>query len=288
MNRIYFMGYDSEHPESFRYEIPGGLSSWLLVETITPALFRIGGETKPYPAHTAILYPPGHPIWYGACGQRYGNHWIRFLSDEFFVTRFPLQAVPFSVSDPEYCRLLFQLLTWESAQLIGSSRQLQYVGSSFLDRFPDLKLTDDIAGRSDLIISQLLRILFDKLRNDASLGCSTVHDRELLSLRRQIASNPQLAWRVADMADQLHVSAGYLQLLYQQRFHVSCMDDVIGFRLQKARDLLLHTTESVASVAEQCGYGNTEHFCRQFRKKVGQSPGKFRKKASEAGSATEI
>lgn len=59
------------------------------------------------------------------------------------------------------------------------------------------------------------------------------------------------------------------------------MDDVIGFRLIKARDLLICTTQSISEIAEQCGYNNTEHFCRQFRKNLGLSPGNFRKAQSK-------
>ena len=67
------------------------------------------------------------------------------------------------------------------------------------------------------------------------------------------------------------------QLLYKQQFGVSCMDDVIDFRLRKAKDLLAYTGHSIAEIAEQCGYKNTEHFCRQFRKNAGTTPGRFRK-----------
>ena len=79
------------------------------------------------------------------------------------------------------------------------------------------------------------------------------------------------------MAKDLHISTGYLQLLYKREFNVSCMDDVISFRLLKARDLLIYTTESISEIAWQCGYNNPEHFCRQFRKFTGTSPGEFRK-----------
>lgn len=274
MNQIYFAGYDAVHPKDFKYDIPEGFHCFLLVVTTTPALFCVQGEIREYPAHTAILYPPGHEIWYAASGDTYGNHWIRFASDESFVTKFPQQAVPFPVSDPEYCRNLFQLLTWEASQLVYSARRCHNTGilSQSCEAHPD---ADSV--HNDLVISQLLRILFDKLCSDTLNNTGTSHDHGLLSLRRQIAANPQLPWNVADMAKELHVSSGYLQLLYKQKFHTSCMDDVISFRLFKARDLLLYTNESIAAIAELCGYNNTEHFCRQFRKSAGATPGQFRK-----------
>ncbi len=248
MNKIYYVGYDAAHPNDFVYNVPEGFPNYLLVVTTTPALFQVNGNISEYPPHTAVLYPPGCPIWYGAARKKYGNHWLRFASDESFVTNFSQPAVPFTVSDPEYCHNLFQLLTWEA---------------------------------SPVVISQLLRILFDKLRDDLLHAQSSSHDYELLSLRRRISASPQLSWSISDMAKELHISAGYLQLLYKQKFQISCMDDVIGFRLIKARDLLICTTQSISEIAEQCGYNNTEHFCRQFRKNLGLSPGNFRKAQSK-------
>ncbi len=247
MIQIDSIGYDAVHPSNFRYDIPDGFHNYILVITTSPAIFDINNTISEYPAHTAILYPPGQKIWYGALEELYSNHWMRFSSDESFVTNFPQQGIPFAVSDPEYCRRLFQLLTWES---------------------------------SPLIISQLLRVLFAKLHDDLSNTSIACHDHELLSLRRKIATNPELPWNTTEMANELHISTGYLQFLYKQKFDISCMDDVIHFRLLKARDYLTYTTQSIAQIAEQCGYNNTEHFCRQFRKITGLSPGQYRKNSS--------
>ena len=100
MNQIDTIGYDSIHQSNFKYDIPEGFHDYILVITTTPAIFLTNGEIAEYPAHTAVLYPPNSQIWYGAAGEPYGDHWIRFSSDESFVANFPQQAVPFSVSDP--------------------------------------------------------------------------------------------------------------------------------------------------------------------------------------------
>lgn len=272
MNHIYFVGYDGIHKDDFYYDVPEGFDSYLLILTTTPAVFRINGVLKEYPAHTAILYPPNHEIYYGAAGQTYGNNWLRFISDESYIANFPQMAVPFSVSDPEYCHNLFQLLTWETSQLTGSAEI--YHNISFIA--PNTDASTD-SKQHDLIISHLLRILFQKLAENIADTETTSHDYELLALRRQISNNPQFPWNIADMAEQLHVSSGYLQLLYKKKFTVSCMDDVIHFRLIKAQDLLVYTKQSVSEIAEHCGYNHTEHFCRQFYKFSGSTPGQYRK-----------
>lgn len=247
MNQITSIGFDAVHQSNFRYDIPEGLETYLLVITTTPAIFRIDEITEEYPAHTAVLFPPKHKIWYGAIKEHYSNHWLMVETDESFITNFPQQGIPFAVSDPEYCHSLFQLLTWESSQDT---------------------------------VSQLLRILFHKLHEDVISTEPLGHDHELLTLRRKIAASPELPWNISDMAQELHLSTGYLQFLYKQKYDISCMDDVINFRLLKARDYLIYTPHSIAEIAELCGYNNTEHFCRQFRKYVGLTPGQYRKQSN--------
>lgn len=285
MNQIYYVGYDAIHPEDFRYDIPEGFHDYLLVITTTTALFQVDGLVSEYPAHTAILYPPNHAIWYGAAGKPYGNHWLRFTSDESFVTDFPQPAIPFSISDPDYFYNLFQLLTWETSQLASSSRTFKNAGVITQTRDADLRHHAPGALAVNLISSQLIQILFCKLHNELLSTQHVFHDHELLALRRKISSAPQYPWNVPDMARELHISVGYLQLIYRQKFNISCMDDVIHFRLFKAKDLLAYTTWSIAEIAAQCGYNNTEHFCRQFRKNIGITPGQYRKKAGRKHQA---
>ena len=44
-----------------------------------------------------------------------------------------------------------------------------------------------------------------------------------------------------------------------------------------AKQMLLNSKESVAKIAEELGYSNTQNFIRFFSKYVGTTPGKFRK-----------
>lgn len=279
MNHIYFAGYDAQHPDDFIFDIPEGYDCYLLLITATPARFWVDGRMEEYPAHCAILYPPRHKIWYGASGQSYGNDWIRFGSDEPFILRFPHPARPFPVSDPAYCHNLFQLLTWESARL-PQARDPYPPDAPGLPN-ADPACADSALGSNDLIISQLLRILFLKLQRDVLHHAASPHDHDLLTLRRQILNAPHLPWNVPEMADRLHVSPGHLHLLYKQKFGISCMDDVIDGRIRKAKDLLAFSDLGVAEIAYQCGYQNVEHFCRQFRKIAGQTPGRFRKEQAK-------
>lgn len=250
MNIIHFIGYSAVHPSTFQFEMVTAPGQYTLLLTATAVQFLLDGQWQEHPAGTAILYAPGQPICYRACQETYQNDWIRFTSDDPLVTQFPLIGIPFPVSDTEYCHHLFKLLTWETS----------------------FATTD-----SDLAIANLLQVLFLRLRQDTTLGPAAPHASALLHLRKKIYNSPQLPWNIQSMAQELHLSTGYTQILYKQMFHISCMDDVINNRIRLAKEQLIYTEKPIAEIAEACGYRNVEHFCRQFRRQAGITPGAFRR-----------
>lgn len=253
MNHIRYVDHNAKHSSDFVFEQPNGHDCWLLLLTHTPAEFMCEGRMEKFPENSVILYAPGTHINYRACAGYYENDWLRFDSDELYVSTLPVQGRPFSVSDPEYIHNLFCLLTWEH----------NYPGNE-----------------SEMVIDNLLRVLFSKLHDATSKygeEFAQNHYYDLLNLRKSIVNNPQYPWRISEMANRLHLSEGYVQVIYQKAFGVSCMDDVINARLRLAEDQLRYTEKSIAQIAEFCGYNNIEHFCRQFRRFTGKSPREYRK-----------
>ncbi|MEH7178601.1 AraC family transcriptional regulator [Neobacillus vireti] len=250
MTNIYYVETDATHTNSFVFDIPEGHDCWLLVITQTPALFLVNGEIKEYPAHSAIFYQPHQKIYYRACGEKYINDWLRFDSNEPFVTETMIpRGIPFSIAEPEYCHNLFQLLVTEH---------------SFNK------------GYSDSSIDYLLRILFNKLLESYFQTEISPHYYNLIKLRTEIYTNPSYNWNVSKMSEYIHLSPGYLQTLYKNTFGISCIDDVIISRIRLAKEYLMHGTYTIAEIAFRCGYNNVEHFCRQFKQKTGLTPGRFR------------
>ena len=246
------IGYDAVHPSDFVYDVSQNKGYYLLILTSTPIRFRQDGVYKEYPANQAALFAPDSQGSYGACTDFYRNDWIVFSSDETYVTEFPLIAQLFPVMDPEYIHNLFKLLTWEHSQ----------------DNY-------------ETVISQLMSVLFQKLAADTGRIAENGYNHELLALRRKIMHHPREPWNVAGMAQELHISPGYLQMLYKKQFGISCMDDVIQSRIRLAKDYLRHTGMQISEIAVLCGYNSTEHFSRQFRAVCRMAPGEYRTNGRE-------
>ncbi len=258
MNEIDFIGYDATHPKDFFFNVPEGHDCYLLLLVATPCEFLINNELITVSSSSAILYSPGYKIYYRATCDEYQNDWIRFYTDEAFVEQFPLQNMPFSVTDFEYCHNLIKLLTWESA------------------------LT---SANSEASISHLLRVLFSKLHESYSSNLISAHTPALVTLHKQIYNNPQFPWNIHQMAAELHLSTSRLHTLYKKMFGSSCMDDVIEGRIRIAQDRLKYTAKSIREIAEDCGYNNVEHFCRQFKQYKECTPGQYRRLAALGTSA---
>lgn len=109
-----------------------------------------------------------------------------------------------------------------------------------------------------------------------------------LNLREEVFRAPARPWRVQEAARSLGVSCGYFHALYRAYFRTTFLADVIAARIQTAEELLLSTPDSVEQIAERCGYWNTEHFIRQFRKETGTTPHRFRTAAVTAEGAPRV
>ncbi len=251
MTTIHYVESNMSHAGNLVVDVPVGYH-WLLVLTKTPAQFWVDEGLKTYPAHCAVIYRPNQKVYYRSCDDQFVNDWIRFETNEPYITESPLPTgVPFALIDPEYCGKLFELL------VIEHNNQRDYKHSS---------------------LDCLLRTLFNKLLESYFHGGDlTPQYHNLLRLRTAIQNHPGDDWSISKMAEYLQISSGYLQNIYKKTFGVSCMDDVINHRIRIAKEYLIHNTQSIAEISSRCGYQNVEHFSRQFKQITGHSPRNFQK-----------
>ena len=250
MNHIRYVECDASHLEDFVFDIPEGHDCWLLLLTQTPAIFLVNNEFVEYPGNCAVLYKPNQKIYYRACNDKYVNDWIRFDTDEAYVTTSPiLCGVPFIIHDSSYCHKLYQLL--ETEHILNNNYK-------------------------DISIDNLLRVLFNKLLESYNYKNISLLYKNLNELKMEIYYNPNKEWTVAKMAERLNISAGYLEDIYKNTFGITCIDDVINSRINLAKKYLLYDHYTIAEIVTLCGYRNMEHFFRQFKKITGVTPKCFR------------
>lgn len=250
---ILYSGYSYTHKDGIRFDTQSGHAGydwWLLVFSHSQVYFPSEDGMILCPPETVILFPQNtHKFYYSPDNEPYTNDWIHFRTDESLILDFPLKATPFQPSDPDYIHNLIKLISWES---------------------------QTCSETSNPIMGDLFHALFSKLSGDIATRPGSSYLTQLKNLRKDILLHPERPWTVAMMSDSMSISPAHLQLLYREAFGISCMNDVIRSRIKLAQDKLLYSTDTISSVGEQCGYRNTEHFCRQFRKFTGLSPRQYR------------
>ena len=100
--------------------------------------------------------------------------------------------------------------------------------------------------------------------------------RIMNDIRHRILANPQSDWSIDKLASECYMSPSRFQSVYKQLFSSNCISDVLNARMMLAENLIIRTNNTIYEIAFLCGYNNIEHFSREFKKKFGLSPTKYR------------
>lgn len=80
------------------------------------------------------------------------------------------------------------------------------------------------------------------------------------------------------VADHVHLSPGYLCVLFKQVHSVSYVSYLNHIRMEKAKKLLAATSVKTFEVAFSVGYNSSQYFASSFKKYTGLTPGEYREK----------
>lgn len=73
-------------------------------------------------------------------------------------------------------------------------------------------------------------------------------------------------------AEQLHLSSNYLGDLLKQETGKSTIDHIHYYLIEKAKNLLLNSSNSISEIAYDLGFEQRQSFSKLFKKKTGMSP----------------
>lgn len=108
-----------------------------------------------------------------------------------------------------------------------------------------------------------------------SIGSRQLYEK-LYDLRKELESAPEKNWSIDIMCSRVHISRSTLQKNYKAFFGKSIIDELIIFRISKAKQLLKNTTCSLTKIAELCGYSSDTYLIKQFKKTEGITPNEYR------------
>lgn len=117
---------------------------------------------------------------------------------------------------------------------------------------------------------------------------SSVADRRSYNIMKSIEwMRENVAEKITadDMAKRADMSRSTYFRLFAKMFGTTPGEYLLGYRLRLAKKLLRSTDDTVLGIALACGFFDSSHFIRSFRKQEGVSPERFRRltRAAENG-----
>lgn len=150
-------------------------------------------------------------------------------------------------------------------QLVTRELQEHAVGEQVvLDRLLDIILIFSLRALRSTRVAPT--VAWFQALGDAEVG------RALLLMHDQ----PEHAWTVDELAEQVGISRATLAKRFKATVGVPPLSYLTGWRLQVAADLLRTSTMTVAAVARRSGYTSESAFSLAFKRKFGSAPGTFR------------
>ncbi|GGD80188.1 helix-turn-helix domain-containing protein [Paenibacillus nasutitermitis] len=79
------------------------------------------------------------------------------------------------------------------------------------------------------------------------------------------------------LADHFDVSPSMLSKMFKEETNGNYLDYIIQFRMDKAKDWLIHTELPIKEITDRLRYTSVQNFTRIFKQTIGFPPGNFRK-----------
>ena len=86
---------------------------------------------------------------------------------------------------------------------------------------------------------------------------------------------------INDIARYLLVSPATFKRYFTEICKTSPMEYLTNLRIEKAKKLLRSTDATLAFIAQECGFYDSSHFCKQFTKTIGITPSKYKNKLQQ-------
>ncbi|HEX2199175.1 MAG TPA: helix-turn-helix transcriptional regulator, partial [Burkholderiales bacterium] len=105
----------------------------------------------------------------------------------------------------------------------------------------------------------------------------TVRRRTLSDLVKYLRRNLENPLSLKDAARAVRLSPTHLAHVIKKETGRTFLDLLTERRMERARELLVHTSLTIDEVGQRSGFPQLSHFSRRFKQLIGMAPGQFRR-----------
>lgn len=136
------------------------------------------------------------------------------------------------------------------------------------------------SSMSDFYAHRTLANVFDMIvthcYTERIPGAALAQDNPIFQVKQYIDEHYAEAIRVEELASIAHCSRGHLFRAFKKSFRVSPLAYQQDLRFEAAQRLLRFTSLRCYEIAQRVGYSNIYYFHRQFKKRMGMTPKRYR------------
>lgn len=133
------------------------------------------------------------------------------------------------------------------------------------------------AGIVNLIFFQLLQIFPYSISQDSASVSQRNRNARIRAIAEYIDANYAQKLLLSDIARRQGVSLPYLSHFFKENFGFSFQQYVSKIRCERARQLLLLTSDSLLDISIAAGFSDPKYFNRSFYGQYGCTPKEYRK-----------
>jgi AraC family transcriptional regulator len=100
---------------------------------------------------------------------------------------------------------------------------------------------------------------------------------QVRALKSHIEASLDSSMTTAELASLVHLSKYHFSRAFRQSFAASPHAYIMRCRVERAQTMMLKTSDSLTTIAANCGLADQAHLCRLFRRLVGVPPGAWRR-----------
>ncbi len=152
-----------------------------------------------------------------------------------------------------------------------------------------LLLTEEIAARAPgfrrAIDGLVTKLILDTARAviphapasvELSIRSDDIERNLVARLTRYLQDNYMRPITVRDAAAQVNLSERHAARIFRRATENTIKNYLLSLRVEAASRRLITTRDAIKQVAEECGFGDVQHFTTTFRMRAGLTPAAFR------------
>ena len=95
-------------------------------------------------------------------------------------------------------------------------------------------------------------------------------------IKKYLNDNISEPIRLSDLSEKFSYSLSSIKRIFKNETGYTVIDYLNNIRIEKAKEMLVHSDSSVEDIAVTLGFSNAYYFSNCFKKKIGESPSKYR------------